>query len=60
MKRDRNIVLGVIAAIPVAMLGMSALCSWAIAHGASMDWRLLFRLFCHGIPDRCLKHDAVA
>jgi uncharacterized membrane protein len=55
MKRDTKIVLGVIAAIPAAMLSMSALCSWAIAHGASMQWRLLFRLFCHGIPERCLE-----
>jgi uncharacterized membrane protein len=54
MKRDTKIVLGVIAAIPTAMLAMSALCSWAIAHGASMQWRLLFRLFCHGMPQRCI------
>jgi len=54
MKRDTKIVLGVIAAIPAAMLSMSALCSWAIAQGAPMKLRLLFRLFCHGIPERCL------
>jgi len=29
-------------------------CSWAIVHGASMRWRLAFRLMCHGIPSRCL------
>lgn len=54
MKRDTKIVLGLIAAIPAAMLSMSALCSWAIAQGASMQWRFLFRLFCHGIPERCI------
>ncbi len=54
MKRDTLIVGAVIAAIAVAILGGSVLCAWAIAHGASMQWRLLFRLFCHGIPSRCL------
>lgn len=54
MKRDTLIVGAVLAGIAVAILGGSVLCSWAIAHGASMQWRLLFRLFCHGIPSRCL------
>jgi uncharacterized membrane protein len=54
VKRDTLIVAGVLAAIAVAILGGSAACSWAIAHGASMRWRFLFRLFCHGIPSRCL------
>ncbi len=36
------------------ILGASAGCSWLIAHGWSMQWRLLFRLVCHGIPSRCL------
>lgn len=54
MKRDTKIVLGFLAAIPTAFLGASALCSWAIAHGASMQWRLLFRLMCHGKVERCL------
>lgn len=54
MKRDTLIVAGVIAAIAVAILGGSVLCTWFIAHGASMQWRLLFRLVCHGIPQRCL------
>ena len=53
MKRDTKIVAAALAAIPVAILGASALCSWAIAHGASMQWRLLFRLLCHGIVTRC-------
>jgi len=54
LKRDTLIVGAVIAAIAVTILGGSLLCTWAIAHGASMQWRLLFRLFCHGIPRRCL------
>ena len=54
MKRDTLIVGAVIAAIAVAILGGSVVCTWAIAHGASMQWRVLFRLFCHGIPSRCL------
>jgi uncharacterized membrane protein len=29
-------------------------CTLAIARGASIRWRLLFRVFCHGIPERCL------
>lgn len=54
MKRDTKIVLGFVAAIPAVILGASAFCSWAIAHGASMRWRLLFRLMCHGRVERCL------
>ena len=53
MKRDTRIVMGFVAAIPATILSASALCSWVIAHGASMRWRLLFRLLCHGIPTRC-------
>ena len=55
MKRDTKIVLSVIAAIPALILSASTFCSWAIAHGASMKWRLLFRLMCHGIPERCIE-----
>lgn len=55
MKRDTKIVLAFIAAIPIAILGASALCSWAIAHGAPMEWRTLFRLMCHGKVERCLE-----
>lgn len=55
MKRDTKIVLAFIAAIPTVILSASTLCSWAIAHGASMQWRLLFRLLCHGIPSRCFE-----
>ncbi len=55
MKRDTKIVLAFIAAIPTAILGASALCTWAIAHGASMQWRMLFRLMCHGKIERSLE-----
>ena len=54
MKRDTAIVAAVLAAISTAILSSSVVCTWAIAHGASMRWRLLFRLFCHGIPERCV------
>lgn len=54
MKRDTLIVAGVIGAVALAILTASLLCTAAIANGASMQWRLLFRLLCHGIPRRCL------
>jgi uncharacterized membrane protein len=53
MRRDTKIVAAFLSAIPVFILGTSSLCAWAIAHGASMRWRLLFRLLCHGIERRC-------
>ena len=55
MKRDTKIVLAFIAAIPTVILGAASLCSLAIANGASMQWRLLFRLMCHGKVERCLE-----
>jgi len=55
MKRDTKIVMVVVAAIPAIILSASTLTAWAIAHGASMRWRLLFRLICHGIPSRCIE-----
>ena len=55
MKRDTKIVLAFIAAIPTVILGAATLCSWAIAEGASMQWRMLFRLMCHGKIERCLE-----
>lgn len=55
MKRDTKIVLAVIAAIPTVILGAATLCTWAIAQGASMQWRILFRLMCHGKVERCLE-----
>lgn len=60
MKRDTKIVLSFVAAIPAVILAASSLCSWAIAHGASMQWRLLFRLLCHGKPERCLELFGIA
>jgi len=55
MKRNTGIVAAVIAFISSAILSASVLCTWAIAQGASMRWRLLFRALCHGIPGRCLE-----
>ena len=55
MKRDTKIVFAVVAAIPTVILGAATLCSWAIAQGASMRWRLLFRMMCHGRVERCLQ-----
>jgi uncharacterized membrane protein len=54
MKRDTRIVLAFVAAIPTLILSAASLCSLAIASGASMRWRLAFRLMCHGMPHRCL------
>jgi uncharacterized membrane protein len=54
VKRDTKIVAGVLAGIAGAIPGTSVTCAFAIAHGASMRWRWLFRIFCHGIPERCL------
>ena len=53
MKRDTKILAAFLASIAAGVTGASAACALAIANGASMKWRLLFRLICHGIPDRC-------
>lgn len=55
MKRDTRIVLAFVGSIPALILGAAALCSLAISAGASMKWRWLFRLMCHGRPERCLE-----
>ena len=55
MKRNTRIVAALIAALSSAILSASVFCTWAIAQGASMRWRLLFRALCHGIPSRCLE-----
>ena len=55
MKRDTQIVFAVTGAIPALILAAAAICSWAIAAGASMQWRLLFRFICHGRVDRSLE-----
>ncbi len=52
--RNARIAAVAFISIPVFILGSSLICSWAVAHGASPQWRLLFRVFCHGIPERCL------
>jgi uncharacterized membrane protein len=54
MRPETRIVLPVFAAVPLVILTATIACTWAIAHGASMAWRSLFRVFCHGIPSRCL------
>lgn len=54
MKRTLPIIGGTIVVASSAMLFLSFVCTWAIAHGASMRWRSAFLLFCHGIPSRCL------
>jgi uncharacterized membrane protein len=55
MKRDTKIVLAFLGGIPAVILGAASLCSWAIAQGASMQWRVLFRMMCHGRVERCLE-----
>jgi uncharacterized membrane protein len=54
MKRDTKIVLAFVAALPALILGAAALCTWAISEGASQQWRLLFRIMCHGMAERSL------
>ena len=54
MKRDTKIIAATLVLIAGAILSASVACTFAIANGASMRWRILFRLFCHGIPERCL------
>jgi len=55
VKRDTRIVFAFVGAIPALILAASAICSWAIAAGASMQWRLLFRVICHGRVERSLE-----
>ncbi len=55
MKRDTKIVLAAVAAIPTFILGAATLCTWAIAQGASLQWRALFRIMCHGMVERSLE-----
>ena len=52
MRRDLKIGLAVLSSVPAAILGAATLCTWAIAHGASEQWRLLFRVICHGMAHR--------
>jgi uncharacterized membrane protein len=54
VRRDTLIAAGALAAIPIVILALAVLCTYAEAHGASPLLRLPFRLICHGIPHRCL------
>ncbi len=54
MRLESRIVLPLFAAVPLVILAATLLCTWAIAHGASMAWRSTFLFLCHGIPSRCL------
>ena len=54
MKRNTWILAATIASISSLILTASVFCTWAIANGASMRWRLAFRALCHGIPFRPL------
>lgn len=54
MKRDTKIIAATLVAISGAILSASLVCTAVIAGGASMRWRILFRVFCHGIPERCI------
>lgn len=54
MKRDTKIVMGAVAAIPLFVLSLATFFTWLIAGGASSRWRLLFRVMCHGLPERSL------
>jgi uncharacterized membrane protein len=55
MRRDTGIVVAFVGSIPALILAAAAACSWAVSAGASMRWRLLFRLMCHGRAERCLE-----
>jgi uncharacterized membrane protein len=55
MRRDAKIVASFVGAIPVVILSAATICTWAIAGGASINWRLPFRVLCHGIAERCLS-----
>lgn len=54
MRRDTRIVAAFLTSAAAFILGASTLCAWAVAHGASPRWRVLFRVMCHGIERRCL------
>ncbi len=54
MKKNTKIAAAVFAAIPAGILSAAVAITFAIAHGASLKLRLLFRVMCHGIPSRCL------
>jgi uncharacterized membrane protein len=55
VKRDTRIVAWFIGSIPALILSASLVCAWAIGQGASTRWRMLFRVLCHGMPQRSLE-----
>jgi len=55
VKRNTHIVAAALACIPTTILAASLLCTRAVADGASPNWRLLFRVLCHGIAHRCFE-----
>jgi uncharacterized membrane protein len=54
MKRDARIAAIALGSASAGVLSAALLCTWAVAEGASMRWRLPFRALCHGIIARCL------
>lgn len=54
MRRETRIVLAVGAFVPAAILAAAVACARAVALGAPERLRLLFRMMCHGIAERCL------
>jgi uncharacterized membrane protein len=54
VRRDTKIAGTILGIVPLFVLAMSLLCTWAVAHGASPRLRVLFRFMCHGIERRCL------
>jgi uncharacterized membrane protein len=53
VKANSAVVAAVLGAVSTAILSVTVACTWAIAQGASMRWRALFRPFCHGMAERC-------
>ena len=54
MKRDARIAAMALGVASAMILSAALLCTRAVADGASMRWRLPFRVLCHGIVARCL------
>jgi uncharacterized membrane protein len=54
VNRDTRIAAVALIAIPVVILSLAVLVTYAEAHGASHLWAMPFRLICHGIAHRCL------
>jgi len=54
VKRETIIAGAVFTLIPIVIVSLAIITTYAIAHGASPMLRLPFKLLCHGIPRRCL------